>query len=149
MQLTTIIQRQQAGHRAEAAMRGADGSRLLSEGSLKLKYVVTLGLLTACLAATQLVQASDATTAGGGSAEEVFGVTRMHLTESLDDTALETIRGRYVDVRMLGEGGEDSVILWDERPGRGTGNDGNGTGRSLSTGLGNQQSTTVTTRRGQ
>ncbi|PRY72625.1 hypothetical protein [Halomonas ventosae] len=147
MQQTTIAQRQQAGHRAEAAMRGADSHRLFGDASLK--RVAMMGLLAACLAVTQLAQASDVTTAGGGSAEEVFGVTGMHLTESLDDKALETIRGRYVDVRVLGEGSEDSVILWDERSRRGTGNGGNGTGRSLSTGLGNQQSTTVTTRRGQ
>jgi|GEM_PF-2543859 len=140
MQPTAIAPRHQAGHRA-------GGHRLLGDASLK--RVAVMGLLAAGLAVTQFAHASDAATQADGSAAGIFGVTGMHLGESLDDSSLASIRGRYVDARALEEGGADFVILWDERPGQGAGSDGKGAGRSISTGLGNQQSTTVTTGRGE
>lgn len=68
----------------------------------------------------------------------------------LDDDVLESVRGRYVKASEL-SGGTDSdsdfVILWDERPGGSGGS--TGSGKSHSTGQNNQQSTRVTTWRGQ
>lgn len=147
MQPTAIAPRHQAGHHAGAATGRAGSQRLPGEASLK--QLAMMGLLAAGLAVTQFAQASAAATEDAGSAAGIFGVTGMHLAERLDDSSLASIRGRYVDARVLDEGGADFVILWDERHGQGTGSDGKGAGRSISTGLGNQQSTTVTTGRGQ
>lgn len=75
-----------------------------------------------------------------------------HVLVSLEDGALESVRGRYVDARALDSGTHDSdgfVILWDERPGGGGSRAGGDAGKSHSNGLGNQQSTSVTTWRGQ
>lgn len=73
-----------------------------------------------------------------------------HALSALDDAALDSIRGRYVDARALNDGADSGggfVILWDEHPARGGGD--SGTGKSLSSGHNNQQDTRVTTWRGQ
>lgn len=87
---------------------------------------------------------------GDDSAFSKVAPAGNHALISLDDGALASIRGRYVDARAVDGGASDDggfVILWDEHPvGGGGGNDNN---KSLSNGLGNYQSTSVTTRRGQ
>lgn len=67
----------------------------------------------------------------------------------LGDERLAEIRGRYVDPRALAGQEGEFVILWDERPSGSAGGKGQGNGKSLSSGFGNQQHTRVTSHREQ
>lgn len=86
------------------------------------------------------------------AAAEVAALERAlfgdHAVESLEDTRLADIRGKFV---QGGPEASDAVILWDERPG-GSGQGGNGTGGhggNSTQGLSNHQVTRVTTQRSQ
>ncbi|MBB3189575.1 hypothetical protein [Halomonas cerina] len=82
-------------------------------------------------------------TATGEGAADASGLVR------LDDERLAAIRGRYLDARSFTDQDGDFVILWDERPPGNAGGKGQGNGKSLSSGLGNQQHTRVTSHREQ
>lgn len=149
-------------HNAQSYQTGrhAAGLRDMAGGKPRQPHHFSIGVLLSALllgAAAQGVQASNdgdneaqiftGSTFSGPSVARMLPRSANALTR-LGDAKLESIRGRYVDAQTLrhsvGDGG-NFVILWDERP-TGSGND---TKSSLSKGLGNHQSTSVTTQREQ
>lgn len=121
---------------------------------------LSTGVLLSALLLVAVTQGVQAESTGDNEAQVFTGATfsgpsvaRMlprsaSALNSLGDAKLESIRGRYVDAQALSHGAGDEgnfVILWDERPG----GSGTGTKSSHSSGLGNQQNTSVTTRREQ
>lgn len=131
------------------------GSQEMADAKRQRSRRIATGLW---LSGIVLVAVAQGTQAGSTGNDEALTLSESSIAaqvsagirplNSLDDTQLESIRGRYVDARALphsaGDGG-DFVILWDERPTGG----GADTKSSLSSGLGNHQSTSVTTRREQ
>lgn len=150
-------------HNAQSyqAGRHARGLRDMADGKPRQPHHFSTGVLLSALLLGAMAQGVQASSAGDNNEAQIFtgstfsgpSVARMlprsaNALTRLGDAKLESIRGRYVDAQTLrhsvGDGG-NFVILWDERP-TGSGND---TKPSLSKGLGNHQSTSVTTRREQ
>ncbi|GAB2727105.1 hypothetical protein [Halomonas garicola] len=138
----------------QASCHGAGWQELASAKRQPSRRFAT-GLWLSGLLLVAVAQGTQAESTGGEALTHSESSVAAQLSvgirplNSLDDTQLESIRGRYVDARtqQRSAGGEaDFVILWDERP---TGGGGNDTKTSHSRGLGNQQSTSVTTRREQ
>jgi|AntDeeMinimDraft_4_1070355.scaffolds.fasta_scaffold12440_1 hypothetical protein len=149
-------------HNAQSYQAGRHATGLwdMAGGKPRQPHYVSIGVLLSALLLGAVAQGVQASSTGDNDAQVFTGstfsgpsVARMlprsaNALTRLGDAKLESIRGRYVDARALRHsvGDEGSfVILWDERP-TGSGND---TKSSLSSGLGNHQSTSVTTRREQ
>ncbi len=109
--------------------------------------VMLAGLVVATTMGLQSAQAEEVAEATVGAS--VFGSSPQTSMVSLEDGDLASIRGRFAHAGDIENHSKDFVILWDEQPAGGSSSGNKGAGQSVSTGFGNQQSTSVTTRRGQ
>lgn len=142
------------------AERDAAELRDMAGGMPRQPRYLSAGVLLSALLLAAVAQGVQAESAGDNEAQVFTGSTfsgpsvarrlprSANALNSLGDAKLGSIRGRYVDARALSHSAGDEgsfVILWDEGP-TGSGTD---TKSSHSSGLGNHQNTSVTTRREQ